>query len=180
MASLSTIVATFSLTTALIAASARADLATCAANRPTVPATGDRRALHFTCACEGADRAIAKGDGDDFFSLADFARGLPGHLFARPIFVTFRRCRRLRVRLDQLELTRIGSPFFRPDMQVSGRRKMAYYGRRALCLKLFSRYPRFTPAARRRRQLSSLCADPRLRGRSRLPLGIAPSRAKQA
>ena len=51
-------------------------------------------------------------------SLSSFAYGLSGSLFAKSIFVTFQSCRFLRVILDQKELRRIGSPNFRPDMQI--------------------------------------------------------------
>ncbi len=45
---------------------------------------------------------------------------LSGNVFSKSVFVTFRLCRRLRVRTDQRELARIGSPYFRPDIQVRG------------------------------------------------------------
>jgi hypothetical protein len=57
-------------------------------------------------------------DKDHGFSLSDFAFNLAGSYFSKAIFITFQSCRNLRVKLDQSELSRIGSAHFRPDIQV--------------------------------------------------------------
>jgi hypothetical protein len=57
---------------------------------------------------------------DQGFSLSDFAFNLAGSYFSKTIFITFQSCRNLKVKLDQSELSRIGSPYFRPDIQVKG------------------------------------------------------------
>ena len=65
--------------------------------------------------------SAAKDIEKDFgFSLSDFAFNLAGSYFSKAIFITFQSCRNLKVKLDQSELSRIGSPYFRPDIQVRG------------------------------------------------------------
>ena len=80
----------------------------------------DGHNLHFICFCDSPRRVVLKHFQEDFFSLADFAYNLSGAFFAKSVFISFQSCRFLRLRLDQLELSRIGSPFFRPDIQVRG------------------------------------------------------------
>jgi hypothetical protein len=80
----------------------------------------DASVLHFVCFCD-SPRQVSVGEHvhrDDYFSLADFAYNLSGAIFAKAIAVSFQSCRFLRVLLDQSELTRIGSPYFRPDIAV--------------------------------------------------------------
>ena len=81
----------------------------------------DGAILHFICFCNSPRLVHPSGSGggaDDFVSPSSFAYGLSGSLFAKSIFVTFQSCRFLRVILDQKELRRIGSPNFRPDLQI--------------------------------------------------------------
>ena len=87
----------------------------------------EEHSLYYLCYCGsfddvrvdvGGDRS-GGGEEDDYFSLASFAYSLSGALFAKSIFITFQACRRLRVLMDQRELARIGSPYFRPDIQVT-------------------------------------------------------------
>ena len=99
---------------------------------PTTCMTSNRRSevidpnsLHFVCYCNSASNpptsevaaAVAE---NDFFSLADFAYHLSGRFFSKAVFIRFNNCRYLRLRLDQHELSRIGSRFFRPDIQIRG------------------------------------------------------------
>ncbi len=98
---------------------ARADETTCVSDYE------NGSVLHFVCYCSSPQLVNTRrpeekdGNGDkDVFSVASFAYGLSGSLFAKTIFVTFQSCRYLRVRLDQKELMRIGAPLFRPDLQV--------------------------------------------------------------
>ncbi len=88
----------------------------------------EEHSLYYLCYCGsfddvrvdvGGDRNGGGGEEDDYFSLASFAYSLSGALFAKSIFITFQACRRLRVLMDQRELARIGSPYFRPDIQVT-------------------------------------------------------------
>ena len=91
----------------------RADETTCMSDYE------DGAILHFICFCN-SPRLVHPDhdDNDNFVSLSSFAYGLSGSLFAKSIFVTFQSCRFLRVILDQRELRRIGSPNFRPDLQI--------------------------------------------------------------
>ena len=90
--------------------------------------------LHFICFCE--DTTIDSdlitnirnpfsvdlkpdSDGKNDFSLAKFAYNLSGAYFRKKIHITFQYCRHLTIVLDQNELNRIGSKYFRPDIQVS-------------------------------------------------------------
>ena len=94
---------------------ARADETTCMSDYE------DGAILHFICFCNSPRLVHPSGSGggaDDSVSLSSFAYGLSGSLFAKSIFVTFQSCRFLRVILDQRELRRIGSPNFRPDLQI--------------------------------------------------------------
>ena len=95
---------------------ARADETTCMSDYE------DGAILHFICFCNSPRLVHPSGSGggadDDSVSLSSFAYGLSGSLFAKSIFVTFQSCRFLRVILDQKELRRIGSPNFRPDLQI--------------------------------------------------------------
>ena len=112
--------AVFSLLIALLLSplppGARADETTCMSDYE------DGAILHFICFCNSPRlvRPSSSGSGaeGDLVSLASFAYGLSGSLFAKSIFVTFQSCRFLRVILDQKELRRIGSPHFRPDLQI--------------------------------------------------------------
>ena len=94
--------------------------------------TGD--GLHFICFCEDTTSKsdlISSGrnpfsvdlepdnDGKNDFSLAKFAYNLSGAYFRKNIHITFQYCRHLTIVLDQNELNRIGSKYFRPDIQVS-------------------------------------------------------------
>ena len=54
------------------------------------------------------------------FSLAHFAYNLAGSYFGKSVYITFQNCRYLKLVLDHMELSRIGSDFFRPDIQVRG------------------------------------------------------------
>ncbi len=75
--------------------------------------------IYFVCSCYNSnDHHHNNNDNDDKFSLADFAYSLNGAYFAKDIFVTFKRCRFIRLLLDQAELATIGSEYFRPDIQV--------------------------------------------------------------
>ena len=80
----------------------------------------DGHNLHFICFCDSPRRVVLKQFQEDYFSLADFAYNLSGAFFAKSVFISFQSCRFLRIRLDQLELSRIGSQYFRPDIQVRG------------------------------------------------------------
>ena len=100
----------------LLIAAAAADETTCMSDYE------DGAILHFICFCN-SPRLVhpapgGGGEGGDLVSLASFAYGLSGSLFAKSIFITFQSCRFLRVILDQKELRRIGSPHFRPDLQI--------------------------------------------------------------
>lgn len=93
--------------------------------------TGD--GLHFVCFCDVEDLSNAidnsksqftvnlepDSHGKNDFSLAKFAYNLSGAYFKKKIHITFQYCRHLTILLDQDELNRIGSEFFRPDIQVS-------------------------------------------------------------
>ena len=94
--------------------------------------TGD--GLHFICFCEDTtiDTDLVTNsrnpfsvdlkpdsDGQNDFSLAKFAYNLSGAYFRKRIHITFQYCRHLTIVLDQNELNRIGSKYFRPDIQVS-------------------------------------------------------------
>ena len=77
--------------------------------------------LHYLCFCGiPKPRVELKPEAEDFFSLADFAYNLSGSYFAKNVFINFHSCRFVRLVLDHLELSRIGSSFFRPDIQVRG------------------------------------------------------------
>ena len=102
------------------------DKTTC---RPSIQ-TSD--GLHFICYCDTNFAEIdtdskdhltvdLKDDsnGKNDFSLAEFAYNLSGAYFRKSVHVTFQYCRHLRIILDQSELSRIGSEYFRPDIQVS-------------------------------------------------------------
>jgi len=89
--------------------------------------------LHFICFCDVQDFPDSidnnkaqltidlkpDSDGKNDFSLAKFAYNLSGAYFRKKIHITFQYCRHLTILLDQNELNRIGSEFFRPDIQVS-------------------------------------------------------------
>ena len=92
--------------------------------------TGD--GLHFICFCDSdllepvtSNKAHLTvdlkldADGKNDFSLAKFAYNLSGAYFRKKIHITFQYCRSLTILLDQNELYRIGSDYFRPDIQVS-------------------------------------------------------------
>ena len=98
----------------LLIAAAAADETTCMSDYE------DGAILHFICFCNSPRlvHPAPGGAGGDLVSLASFAYGLSGSLFAKSIFITFQSCRFLRVILDQKELRRIGSPNFRPDLQI--------------------------------------------------------------
>ena len=80
--------------------------------------------LHFLCFCDDTQykdnvashaRSIADHEG---FSLAQFAYNLAGNYFGKSVFLTFQACRHIKLVLDHMELSRLGSPLFRPDIQV--------------------------------------------------------------
>lgn len=76
--------------------------------------------LHFLCFCD-SPRNIPTGDqSSQIFSLADFAYNLSGAFFSKSIFIRFQSCRHLPILLDQNELSRIGSNYFRPNIQIRG------------------------------------------------------------
>lgn len=83
---------------------------------------GDR--LHFVCFCDTPYLDVASHakfiSRDPGFSLAHFAFNLAGSYFGKSVHVTFRSCKHLKVVLDHMELSRIGSDYFRPDIQVTG------------------------------------------------------------
>lgn len=81
--------------------------------------------LHFVCYCINEYQedvmkhaeVIADHPG---FSLAHFAYNLAGSYFGKTVHISFKQCRHLKLILDHMELSRIGSDFFRPDIQVRG------------------------------------------------------------
>ena len=89
--------------------------------------------MHFICFCDVQDLPDTidnnkarlaidlepDSDGKNDFSLAKFAYNLSGAYFRKKIHITFQYCRHLTILLDQNELNRIGSDFFRPDIRVS-------------------------------------------------------------
>ena len=66
--------------------------------------------LYFACTC--SDQATKAK-----FSLASFAHHLSPSIFSRQLVVDFRDCWALDLTMDQLELSRMGSHRFRPDLQ---------------------------------------------------------------
>ena len=84
----------------------------------------DGEALHFICFCNNNEQDV-KGLASEIkshpgFSLAHFAYNLAGSYFGKSVYITFQNCRYLKLVLDHMELSRIGSDFFRPDIQVRG------------------------------------------------------------
>jgi hypothetical protein len=85
----------------------------------------DNDGLHFVCFCDNSveqdvashAESVAKDPG---FSLAHFAYNLAGSYFGKAVHITFQSCRHLSLILDHMDLSRIGSHFFRPDIQVRG------------------------------------------------------------
>ena len=91
--------------------------------------------LHFICFCDASSSEVSDpvaetkthlsvnllpdSNGKNDFSLAKFAYNLSGAYFRKKIHLTFQYCRHLTIILDQNELNRIGSEYFRPDIQVS-------------------------------------------------------------
>ena len=84
----------------------------------------DDDSLHFMCFCNNNDLDV-QGLAQEIelhpgFSLAHFAYNLAGSYFGKSVYITFENCRYLKLVLDHMELSRIGSDFFRPDIQVRG------------------------------------------------------------
>ena len=91
------------------------DKTTCMSNIET------QEGIHITCFCDivkYVDTQIRDDPEADMFSLAEFAYNLSGAYFNKFLHITFQSCRHLALILDQAELTRIGSTFFRPDIRV--------------------------------------------------------------
>lgn len=84
----------------------------------------DGDGLHFNCFCTSNNVDILQQARDiqnhPGFSLAHFAYNLAGSFFGKAVHINFQNCRHLKLVLDHMELSRIGSDFFRPDIQVKG------------------------------------------------------------
>ncbi len=81
--------------------------------------------LHFVCYClQNYQDQVAKHAkiilNQPGFSLAHFTYNLAGSYFGKNVHIQFEGCRHLKLVLDHMELSRIGSSFFRPDIQVRG------------------------------------------------------------